>query len=50
MRANDAVANDAKSIRCWVAAKQRIAIIDKTYASQENDAKLTQCNSRYRDH
>ena len=39
--ANDAVANDVKyHLRCWVAGKQRVAIICKSYSSKEIDAKL----------
>ena len=37
---NDAVANDVKyHLRSWTAAKHRVAIIDKSYASQEIHAK-----------
>ena len=32
--ANDSVENDVKyCLRCWAAAKQRVAIIDKSYTS-----------------
>ena len=39
MSANDAVANVNYHLRCWAATKQRVAIIDKSNASQEIDAK-----------
>ena len=38
--ASDAVANDVKyHLKCWAAAKQHVAILDKSYASQQVDPK-----------